>query len=702
MFRETWTLKPSKNHASDYKGESGVTEKIWKPLGRLPSWSRNALNAYSYSNKINRYLMYQENRIMKAMLLKQYSKVTILWLIMLKNSYGYQLVLFNKVMPQWHYLLSYEEAQLQLQKVVNKCRSNDLWLDLKRFYILKADGKRWRPIGAPDYPSRVISRSLNDLIYVLFEDKFNKVQHGFRKNRGAFTAIIEIVNKLKKSPKFIYEFDLKSYFNTVRPMWVYRSLLSRSPLLAEVIYKIIMQIRYKLPSERVTGEEVKYNNKYVYMVLSLPIIQIVIIYYLGVTGLVAWGVITMFVLELGFDRTVKGDYEPNLKYINSWSTWKDERFNIIRPERELRCNRTEPLEVKIKGKSQWIDAPYIIREGLPQGLSISPVLATLTMEMFKNPEELTLYADDGVYIGNDMSKFNKWKQDVSLVGAELAESKSKFVRDEFTFLGCLIDIKGQRIQAMGKTVSWWDPEFEKKVKTMYVEEPYKKKEGWNWDIKSKSVTALNYTDFIDLYNFPMWDVIKIWWNNIMYGLPHKGYRMFKNNTIIDILGASSFACNELAKRKAGLNLVAIKPLSAIFSGKLSNYCMVKGQYYEEIYENNLRHYIDSKLPGWNNVLENYWEESEPRYQKITAQELWNSMGGIGQTSEYVNRTIKKALELRGENEKIKEEPFKSYWIGDTLVGPNYTITPEERATPEEEKAWNDLFGENADNSYKGK
>jgi len=61
----------------------------------------------------------------------------------------------------------------------------------------------------------------------------------------------------------------------------------------------------------------------------------------------------------------------------------------------------------IKGEEIIIDAPYIIREGLPQGLSISPVLATLAMEIFKNPEELTLYADDGVYVGNSMKKFMK-------------------------------------------------------------------------------------------------------------------------------------------------------------------------------------------------------------------------------------------------------------------------------------------------------
>jgi hypothetical protein len=48
--------------------------------------------------------------------------------------------------------------------------------------------------------------------------------------------------------------------------------------------------------------------------------------------------------------------------------------------------------------------PLIYREGLPQGLGISPVLSTLAMEIFSFPEELIMYADDGVFLG-DIRKF---------------------------------------------------------------------------------------------------------------------------------------------------------------------------------------------------------------------------------------------------------------------------------------------------------
>lgn len=42
---------------------------------------------------------------------------------------------------------------------------------------------------------------------------------------------------------------------------------------------------------------------------------------------------------------------------------------------------------------------HIIRTGLPQGLSMSPIIATLVLELSKPPKGLTLFADDGLVIG---------------------------------------------------------------------------------------------------------------------------------------------------------------------------------------------------------------------------------------------------------------------------------------------------------------
>jgi hypothetical protein len=53
--------------------------------------------------------------------------------------------------------------------------------------------------------------------------------------------------------------------------------------------------------------------------------------------------------------------------------------------------------------------PHIIRKGLPQGLSLSPLLATMVLELFKAPKGLFMYADDGIFIGlkEELQRFKK-------------------------------------------------------------------------------------------------------------------------------------------------------------------------------------------------------------------------------------------------------------------------------------------------------
>lgn len=72
------------------------------------------------------------------------------------------------------------------------------------------------------------------------------------------------------------------------------------------------------------------------------------------------------------------------------------QYKILAPEKELR----KMGELKEYGRTYDI----LEREGLPQGLSLSPLLATLSMELFKPPRGLFLYADDGVFVGNEKTK----------------------------------------------------------------------------------------------------------------------------------------------------------------------------------------------------------------------------------------------------------------------------------------------------------
>lgn len=50
--------------------------------------------------------------------------------------------------------------------------------------------------------------------------------------------------------------------------------------------------------------------------------------------------------------------------------------------------------------------PIVARKGMPQGSPVSPVLATLACDLSSPPVGLTMYADDGIYIGESLKEFD--------------------------------------------------------------------------------------------------------------------------------------------------------------------------------------------------------------------------------------------------------------------------------------------------------
>jgi hypothetical protein len=77
------------------------------------------------------------------------------------------------------------------------------------------------------------------------------------------------------------------------------------------------------------------------------------------------------------------------------------KFKTIEKEAEL------IMDYKVEHNGKIL--PHIVRRGLPQGLSLSPLLSTLVLEIFKAPKGLFMYADDGLYIGT-MEMIKKFKK----------------------------------------------------------------------------------------------------------------------------------------------------------------------------------------------------------------------------------------------------------------------------------------------------
>lgn len=98
--------------------------------------------------------------------------------------------------------------------------------------------------------------------------------------------------------------------------------------------------------------------------------------------------------------------------------------------------------------------PLIRREGLPQGLSISPLLATLVLEMIKPPKGLVMYADDGLHITDTSHKdFEAWIKKVEYFGVQLEESKSGEVGKVFKFLGVEFDLGRNTMNYNGNKIT---------------------------------------------------------------------------------------------------------------------------------------------------------------------------------------------------------------------------------------------------------
>jgi len=90
-YRTGYVEKDPKSLGND--SNSFCTDKSLGLIGRFPNIHRD-MNA---SKKANRYLAYQEHRILESIKEKNLKKAILIWLCLLKCSKAYQVLLFHRV-----------------------------------------------------------------------------------------------------------------------------------------------------------------------------------------------------------------------------------------------------------------------------------------------------------------------------------------------------------------------------------------------------------------------------------------------------------------------------------------------------------------------------------------------------------------------------------------------------------------------------
>lgn len=319
--------------------------------------------------------------------------------------------------------------------------------------------------------------------------------------------------------------------------------------------------------------------------------------------------------------------------------------NIRTRFRDVYCVEQEMLELgggpKLDKKTNTYK-PVYLRKGMPQGSPVSPILATLACDMTNPPKGLTMYADDGIFVGEDLSVFEEWLKNGESSGRLVDHAKTRELdsQGEFKFCGYKINFSaGYIVNEQGDTSDLFIPK-EELLEFLKKGSHYTKteKKRWEWDVDYNSYATRTK---IDIFKTG-WKTPLIWFFGA-FRLEYMGFKWIPFVGIYSVTTTSSesvqILLNEVKKIKNNKELKRIKPLKLIYNWKDDIVKAPKNmrthyEFNQARYSAGIKHLIP-QMSDWDMMLSsrsfigssNYVKVSVSDYESRKEELMLNKLGG---------------------------------------------------------------------------
>lgn len=212
---------------------SGLDRKLPGKKGR---------KLHESNNKLNKYMEARIKSMRKALAV---GRPDIFWAMVQKEmlySTAFRLSAFNTVLKGWYKEIPAERLyqilfgiQLILKKEFRELKYFRVNIpkaspeEIQKFFEDNPGGKwpgKTRPLGVPTAPWRVVLHLWNGFLTLFLEAELKKFNHAYMPGVGTKTALKDWVERVL-SAKYVYEFDIKGFFNNVSIPKVIQMLKAR-------------------------------------------------------------------------------------------------------------------------------------------------------------------------------------------------------------------------------------------------------------------------------------------------------------------------------------------------------------------------------------------------------------------------------------------------------------------------------------------